>query len=413
MPARHCAHGSSMYKQGMTDDGRDAGSGRLPGYVTDMVRRLPPASSAVVPGSTPVVAFGDPATARAATLGINPSRSEFVDGQGRLLDGGQRRLATLGSLGAARLDELTDRQVGEVVADCAAYFGRNPYRLWFDPLDQLLRAAAGASYYDGTACHLDLVQWATDPVWGQISEDRARRALMDDGVPHLRAQLAASPEIGVVLCNGRQVIDQVQAAGLAGLDEAGVIRSGQVTCRLYSGTAGAGAARWIGWSANLQSSWGVSSELKRELAAWVAQTLSEADQITRPPGPPQPVPDSVSASEYLPRGLRVHGKRELAAVLAAWLECSGAATIGDVGSFGRVAWLRISVGGTEVVLNADTKRPAVDAFVRASATDPDRPWLVVASQRGHATKVLPGPDPVPVPGWYAYLARPGTAGQLI
>jgi hypothetical protein len=75
--------------------------------------------------------------------------------------------------------------------------------------------------------------------------------------------------------------------------------------------------------------------------------------------------------------------------------------------------LRIQVGGIEVVLNADTKRAAAEAFVRASATDPDRPWLVVASQRGNATKVLPGPDAIPVPGWYAYLTRPGTPGQLI
>ena len=395
----------------MSGDGEPAGSGRLPPYLAAMVRRDPPESAGVVPGSTPVVAFGDPARARAATLGITPSRNEFLDGQGRLLDGGQRRLATLRSLAAARPDELTDGQAAEVVADCAAYFRRNPYRLWFDPLEQLLRAALGASYCDGTACHLDLVQWATDPVWGQMSDEQARQALTDGGVPHLRAQLAANPHISVVLCNGRQVIDQVREARLADLREAGVIRDGQVTCRLYSGPARVGTARWIAWSANLQSSWGVSSALKRELADWVAQAHRQAGVAAGPALPPQPAP--APAGEYLRRGLRVHGKRELAAVLAAWLEHSGAATIGDVGSFGRTAWLRINVGGPEVVLNADTRRAAVEAFVRASAADPDRPWLVVASQRGHATKVLPNPDGIPAPGWYAYLTRPSAAGQLI
>jgi hypothetical protein len=74
-----------------------------------------------------------------------------------------------------------------VVADCAAYFQRNPYRRWFDPLDELLRAGVGASFYDGTACHLDLVQWATDPVWGQMSDERARRRK-----PWLRIQAGAS-----------------------------------------------------------------------------------------------------------------------------------------------------------------------------------------------------------------------------
>ena len=37
---------------------------------------------------------------------------------------------------------------------------RNPYS-WFNPLEALLNAAAGASYYKRSACHLDLVQWAT------------------------------------------------------------------------------------------------------------------------------------------------------------------------------------------------------------------------------------------------------------
>lgn len=167
-----------------------------------------------------------------ATVGIYPSRNEFLDGQGRLLDGSQRRLATLHSLPAARLDELTDWQVVEVVADCAAYFQRKPYRRWFDPLDQLLRTGLGASYYDGTACQLDLMQWATDPGWGQMSDERARRALIEDGVPHLAAQFAANPHIGVVLCNGRQVIDASRTA--RDLGGAGVIRpqlGGRVAAR--------------------------------------------------------------------------------------------------------------------------------------------------------------------------------------
>lgn len=107
----------ALYKCHMTpEDDRS-----LPaGYLTAMVRRLPPGGAGVVPGSTPVVAFGDPARAQIATLGINPSRREFTDEQGRMLTGAQRRLATLTSLGAERLDRLDDAQVASVVADCGA-----------------------------------------------------------------------------------------------------------------------------------------------------------------------------------------------------------------------------------------------------------------------------------------------------
>jgi hypothetical protein len=63
-----------------------------------MVRRPVPVAE-VVPRTAPVIAFGDPCRAKVATLGINPSRREFVE-DGHLRTGPKRRLATLESLDA-------------------------------------------------------------------------------------------------------------------------------------------------------------------------------------------------------------------------------------------------------------------------------------------------------------------------
>ena len=239
----------------------------LPRYLIDMVRREAPVPE-VVPESTPVVAFGDPFVATVATLGINPSGREFLDG-GKLLDGPSRRLATLRSLGADSLASLTDVQVLEVVKDCARYFDadRNPYRRWFDPLDKVLRASVGASYYERSACHLDLVQWATDPTWGQIN-DRAREQLLAEGLAHLRALLTFG-NTGLVLLNGRQVLRHVEAVGLVTLNGRGTMPLGGRTCSLYTGERE--GVRYVGWSTNLQSSFGVSNEFKGRLAAWVSR----------------------------------------------------------------------------------------------------------------------------------------------
>ena len=51
---------------------------------------------------------------------------------------------------------------------------RNSYRRWFDPLDRVLRASVGASYYERGACHLDLVQRRRGPRNhdGTITTDR-------------------------------------------------------------------------------------------------------------------------------------------------------------------------------------------------------------------------------------------------
>ncbi len=73
--------------------------GRWPKYLLVRAVSPPPQDCGVVPGSTPVVSFGHPLDPRVATLGINPSNGEFLSG-GRLLQGDQRRLATLESIEA-------------------------------------------------------------------------------------------------------------------------------------------------------------------------------------------------------------------------------------------------------------------------------------------------------------------------
>ena len=53
---------------------------------------VPPADCDVVERSTPVISFGDFTKSHIATLGINPSASEFQSG-GKLLKGERKRLA--------------------------------------------------------------------------------------------------------------------------------------------------------------------------------------------------------------------------------------------------------------------------------------------------------------------------------
>lgn len=281
-----------------------------------------------------------------------------------------------------------------MVADCAAYFQRNPYRRWFDPLDALLRASTRCSYYDGSACHLDLVQWATDPAWNGITDPNMRQMLLDDGVHHLRAQLT-SDNVRIVLLNGRQVINQVLATDLTTLDEVGSIPRRRDTCRLYTGNGG--GVRWIRWSTNLQSSFGVNAAFKDELAERIAELSQQASAAGDA--------DKHVAAGYLPLGTRVSSKRELVELLAVWLRRSQMPTIGDVGSFGGRPWLHIDLGAHEIVLNADTKRAAVEEFVHTSKTSPDQPWRAVANRR-RVNKVLPHSDPRTLPGWYAYLSLP-------
>src|SRR5690242_3216268 len=129
----------------------------IPDYIEARTRQHPPATALV--GSTPVIAFGDVCKSTVATLGWNPSKIEFLDRNGNYLVEDKRRLETLASLGENDLVAASNDSVRRVFQGCNNYFHRHPYH-WFNKLEKILKHV-GVSYYDGSACHLDFVQWAT------------------------------------------------------------------------------------------------------------------------------------------------------------------------------------------------------------------------------------------------------------
>ena len=272
----------------------------IAGWQVKMAARTAPAVASIVERSTPVLSFGDPLCADVATLGINPSRQEFYSAAGGLLTGTKRRLTTTESLGITPGRPLTEDQARTVVAECNDYFMRNPYS-WFNPLEALLNAAAGASYYKRSACHLDLVQWATDPVWGRLADRAAATLLLEEGRPHLETLLTRS-NVHLVLLNGATVIEQLQRIGLAGLREVKKILEGNTTCRLLIGE-GHGIS-YVGWSTNLQTSFGVSNEFKQLLAGEVKELVeSLVPAMPTQVEAPMKTPDvEIDDEGFLPRG---------------------------------------------------------------------------------------------------------------
>ena len=241
----------------------------IPDYIQQRICHPIPANSYVVPGSTPVVAFGNARTATVATLGLNPSSREFLHSNGNELVGDSRRLATHRSLGTSDLANAPASKIEQVLQDCDSYFQRKPYGKWFDKLEQVLQAC-GASYYDGSACHLDLVQWATKPTWGNLRPRELQNRLIDADAEFLRQQVS-NENIRLLLVNGKGVTDQLRRKCDAKLQEVDRIRG--YNTRFFAGTV-FNRVCVIAWSTNLQSSFGVTSELRTEIARHVAQLAS-------------------------------------------------------------------------------------------------------------------------------------------
>jgi hypothetical protein len=385
--------------------------------VAERIRRPMPSGLSVLSGSLPVACFGDPDRASVATLSLNPSWLEFQARSGAWLLGENRRLASLVSLGVADPRDLDDDQVAGVVDESRAYFrGKNWYRAWFGWLESLLRSCGCGSYLDGTACHLDLVQWATKPAQGKLDPAVWRRLVaLDRGF--LFWQLRNS-HVRTVLHNGAGVVRGVRAAGLVtGFDEDVLLyRSavGQGSVRVFHAVSE--GVQFLGWNRPLAGA--LAADGRRQLSEWLRSALAPGapDPCTRAAALPGNPTEVALVDGHLVAGLRVPDPAALEALLSRWAASSDRVTIGDVGRFGGSPLLIVQIGADKVVLNRDTKRAAVLAFLAAAeeAGGASRlPWHVTANSRGIINRVSYLPGDAATPGWYAYLRTSAAAPRKL
>ncbi len=258
----------------MTTFIRQLGSGRL-------------ADRSLIEWGCPVPFFGEVSTARVATVGINPSNREFVDGSGRELDAASQRLPTLGSLGLESWSQVDAEGVRSIVGACQTYFRGNPYNRWFGVLERILTRSS-ASFYGGdiVACHLDLVPFATRGKWGDL-DAADQDALLNASEGALGALLADS-HVSLLVLNGRSVVKYFQAMAHVTLEETRV-RQWDLPRASSSDVPGLAYTGWItrfgatdlrqpvqvlGYNHNLQSSFGVTGDVISEIGKWLASESS-------------------------------------------------------------------------------------------------------------------------------------------
>jgi hypothetical protein len=245
-------------------------------------------SADVIRWSCPVPAFGDPSISRVATLGLNPSNREFVDEDGEELRGGSRRFPTLQSLGLDAWADANATHLREIRNACRNYFRGNPYDRWFKKLDQVI-IGSGASYYceSRSACHLDLIPFATAKKWTELSSVQ-RNLLLDVAGDALGLLLRDSP-VEVLILNGRSVVEQFEyVAGVelhnkemtawslprrTRTDVRGVAYQGFVGT--VSGVELGRNLLVLGFNHNIQSSFGVTTDAMNGIQRWIAETIRE------------------------------------------------------------------------------------------------------------------------------------------
>lgn len=176
--------------------------------IAERLHIQPPDNCTIVTSSTPIVAFGRFRSAKVASVSLNPSWAEFE----KVND--NYRFHTLETLGVDCYSNITDKHVNQIVDFCERYFeryyttgvrkikkNRLYYKTWFNPMEKLINDIYGASYLDGSACHLDISQWATNKTWGNLTEAQRRALVGKKDLELLRNQVLAN-NYEIILLNG-------------------------------------------------------------------------------------------------------------------------------------------------------------------------------------------------------------------
>jgi len=228
-----------------------------------------------------VLFFGDLFTAQIATIGINPSKREYLDRLGRELTGPDRRFHTLTSLEAGSRNELSAEQCDKAIEAMQAYFRRaKTVYGWFKALDRVTRAI-GCAYESGEAVHLDLVQEATDPTWSMLKQSNPEEAqtLLASDLPFLRWLIEAFP-LKFLVCNGWTVFDVVRQILGARIVEQGRLARivwSVATTRLGDRTIGV-----AGWNIPLSRPTGLGIQAEEALGRALRSHLDKLVDGDRP-----------------------------------------------------------------------------------------------------------------------------------
>lgn len=240
-------------------------------WVIDRIRSAPPAGASVLDGVTPIVSFGDPMRARIATVAINPAPTAFTSKRkGPRGEAITSPLLDLSHFVADTTPELTADEAERVARACYGYFERGIPHKWFLPFERML-SHLGASYTDGTACHLDLVQWTTSVKWARV-DPAARKQLVASDAGFLRQQLRAS-SVEVLLLDGATTSTEVSSALGVTLEPQNTVAKDSKGTHLVMSYGRLDDTEILSWNIPLWQP--INNPARQALVAWVRDQLRQ------------------------------------------------------------------------------------------------------------------------------------------
>jgi len=243
----------------------------------------------VIDWGAPVPVFGSLDDSEVATVGLNPSNREFVNLAGEELGDLERRFHSLQSLEIEDWNNLDISHLTAIEKSCSEYFSGNPYDQWFRVLDNIISGTRHSfyNYNRRSACHLDLIPFATYEKWGDLAKEH-QHDLMKISTESFIKTLCNS-KLKLLILNGESVVrlfsditnisleknekKEWQLPRKSGRHVAGYSYRGQISkvrdIKLNR------SILILGYNHNLQSSFGVTNSVKRSIRSWVKEKYDE------------------------------------------------------------------------------------------------------------------------------------------
>lgn len=231
----------------------------------------------------PVLYFGNIQNAKVATIGLNPSDIEFYDRKGLELEGSKRRFPSLKSLKLQTWDAISKEQWSILESSYQNYFNNTPYFYWFDQLDKLLFETSFSYYFPySNVVHLDLVPLVTKNKWGNLTF--VEQQIILEKFKDIFIDILDASDINVIILNGKSVVNQIQKTFNLSFE---IEKMPQIDLcfenRIIAGYIFRGTlllqnkiVKIIGYNHNIQSSFGIKTEVVNNLSKIIANFINDA-----------------------------------------------------------------------------------------------------------------------------------------
>ena len=234
-------------------------------------------SELIIKDYTPILYFGELLNSKIATIGLNPSDKEYYDSEGKPYN----RFLNKQDFQIDLWNEISNDEIIKIKTSFDYYFKHNPYKNWFNRLDDLLVDENYSYYFPfNNLVHFDIIPVATKDKWGRLSSLNKDFLISEFG--SYLEYLISESNVEICILNGQSVVDNFMKIFNLPLHQEHFEEWDIITKKKLVRGYGYKAILKkkdkgilvLGFNHNIQSSFGVSKNLVTSIRKWIQKEIN-------------------------------------------------------------------------------------------------------------------------------------------